>query len=181
MFVIRSIIGGLLLLSLTLALSQPVWGQIQGPFLVTAGPGSWGTTSGAGLVGMSLEVAQRGVSLEALLGIGTNRVQGWALWPRIYLAGERLWPFGELPLFQVTETEIAVDPERGLVKNTYTWQFIGVGVGLVYASSDRSIRVSGGLGVSSGQCLPCGVQAYLSFHIGISFQWGQQEGTGTNE
>lgn len=139
-------------------------------YLVTTGPASWGTIDGSGLIGMSIEVAQQGVSVEAMLGIGTNRVQGWALWPRIYLPGDQWLAFGELPLIQLSETEISIDPDVGLIADTYTWQFIGVGVGVVNARGNRTLRISGGLGVSGGQCLHCKMHGYLSIHIGLSFQ-----------
>lgn len=134
-----------------------------------AGLGSWGTFDGVGLIGMSAEVVQQGVGVEVFLGIGTNRVQGWGLWPRIYLEGETWQPFGELALIQLSETEISIDPDIGLRKNTFTWQFMGVGLGMVYAQKDRLLRASLGLGVTGGQCLVCGMLGYANLHIGFSF------------
>lgn len=149
-----------------------VWGsgvQAQTPYAFSAGPSAWGSWDGAGLFGMAAQVEYQGMGLEAFLGIGTNRVQGWGLWPRVYLGGEAWRPFGELPLLQIAETEISIDPQRGLVKNTYTWQFMGLGLGVAYVQGDRSLRAAAGIGVSGGQCAACGMQAYVAIHMGFSF------------
>lgn len=138
-------------------------------YTFSAGPTGWGTSSGMGLIGMAAEVEQQALGLEVFLGIGTNRVQGWALWPRVYLAGETWRPFGELPLVQISETEIQIDPDRGLIKNVYTFQFIGIGLGVGYTQADRTLRLSIGLGATSGQCIQCDVQGYAALHIGFSF------------
>lgn len=135
----------------------------------SGGLDAWGLVSGMGLVGVSAEAEQDGLGLGALLGIGTNRVQGWGLWPRAYLGGEAWRPFGELALVQLSETEIQVDPERGLIANTYTWQFMGVGLGAVYRQDDRHLRASLGMGVTGGQCAVCGLLAYATVQIGFSF------------
>ena len=139
------------------------------PLAFSSGPLAWGTAVGEGLVGMSVEAQQEALGLEVFLGIGTNRVQGWGLWPRVYFSGEGWVPFGELALLQLSETEISVDPNVGLIKNTFTWQFMGLGIGGIFRQEDRLLRVSVGLGVNGGQCLHCGMQAYASVHIGFSF------------
>jgi len=148
----------------------PVWAQEEYDF--SSGPSSWGAMDGSGLIGISAEVEQQDFALEVFLGIGTNRVQGWGLSPRMYLTDrEELWrPFGEFSLIQVVETEILIDPEVGLIKNTFTWQFMGVGLGATYRQNDRMMRVSIGLGVNGGQCLYCQMHAYASLHIGFSFE-----------
>lgn len=136
----------------------------------SSGPSAWGQWgTGAGLIGVFTQVESQGVGLEGFLGIGTNRVQGWALWPRVYLEGGDWRPFGELALVQVSETEISVDPGVGLVKTVYTWQFAGVGLGVAYTQRDRTLSASAGWGVNSGQCLTCAMQGYVALHIGFSF------------
>jgi len=145
-----------------------VLGQADHAF--SGGLDAWGLVSGMGLVGVSAEVEQDELGLGALFGIGTNRVQGWGLWPRAYLeAGEAWRAFGELALVQLSETEIRVDPERGLLANTYTWQFMGVGLGAVYRQDDRHLRASLGMGVTGGQCAVCGMLAYATVQIGFAF------------
>jgi len=153
--------------------------QAQTQYAFSAGPSAWGTWDGTGLIGMAAQVEYQGLALEALVGIGTNRVQGWGLWPRVYLEGtsstaepallDTLRFFGELPLVQLSETQISVDPDRGLVKQVYTWQFMGLGLGAEYLQGDRSLRASAGIGVNGGQCAACGMQAYVAVHIGFSF------------
>jgi len=143
------------------------WAQ-DGAYTFSAGLSSWGTSAGAGLLGMSAEVEQQGMAAEAFLGIGTNRVQGWALWPRVYLVDGTWRPFGELALVQISETELSVDPNVGLKKTTYTWQFMGLGIGIVYAQHDRVLRASVGLGVTGGQCLFCGMAGYAALHLGFA-------------
>ncbi len=156
-----------LLLSL---IASPVWAQEVYDF--SSGPSSWGTTDGSGLIGISAEIEQQDFALEVFLGIGTNRVQGWGLGPRMYLTGtEEVWrPFGEFSLIQISETEISIDPEVGLIKNTFTWQFMGVGLGTSYQQNGRMMRASIGLGVNGGQCLHCQMHAYASLHIGFAFE-----------
>ena len=143
--------------------------QAQTQYAFSAGPSAWGAWDGAGLIGMAAQMEYRGLGLEAFLGIGTNRVQGWGLWPRVYLNDEVWRPLGELALIQITETEISVDPQRGLVKNAYTWQFMGLGLGVAYLQEDRSLRVTAGIGVNGGQCLICTMQGYVALGIGFSF------------
>lgn len=144
-------------------------GAQEGDYRLAAGAGSWGTPAGLGLIGVALEVEQGGLAVEGLWGIGTNRVQGWGLWPRAYLAGEGWRPFGELALVQVSETELSVDPQRGLVRETFTWQFMGVGLGVAHVQGARRLRASLGLGVTGGQCAVCALQPYATVHWGVSF------------
>ncbi len=140
-----------------------------GPYAFSAGPEVWGTSQAEGLLGMGFEIEQDNFGLGLSLGIGTNRVQGWSVLPRVYFAPAAWRPFGELRLVQVSETSIGIDPSVGLVKEAFTWHFVGLGLGVSLGQAERSLQAVLGLGVNGGQCLPCGVQAYASLRIGFAF------------
>lgn len=164
----KRILFGWTLFSLVIA--GGLWAQ-EPAYTFSTGPGAWGLADGSGLIGMGAQIERDAVGLEIFWGVGTNRVQGWGLWPRAYLSGpEALWrPFGELALVQVRETEILFDPERGLSLEKYTWQFMGVGLGASYRQGQRRLRASAGLGVTGGQCAACAMKAYAALQFGFSF------------
>lgn len=153
-----------------LALGGPAWSQAP-DYTFSAGPGSWGLVDGSGLIGIGAEAERDAVSLEVFLGLGTNRVQGWGLWPRAYLSGPAVrWrAFGELALVRLAASEVFLDPRRGLVVETFTWQFVGVGLGASYREGERRLRLSLGLGVTAGQCAACGMKAYAALGFGYAF------------
>jgi hypothetical protein len=135
-----------------------------------AGPGGWATSAGHGLIGMMAEVEYQTMGFGVLVGIGTNRVQGWSLLPRIYVDAPDAWRlFGEMPLIQVVEAEISIVPDVGLVKDVYTWQYIGIGFGAEYEAEGRTLKASVGFGATSGQCLPCLATGYVGLQIGFKF------------
>ncbi|MBI3460643.1 hypothetical protein HY009_06925 [Candidatus Acetothermia bacterium] len=139
-------------------------------YQVSIGPSGWSAASEAGLIGVSAEVEliEESASVEGVWGLGEHCAQGWALWPRLYLVDKSsTWrPFGELGLAQFTDLQLRLDLHCGSMEKHSGWRFVGLGLGMVYRLGERMLRLSGGVGLTIGQCPMCGISVYLAIRVG---------------
>jgi len=139
-------------------------------YQVSVGPSGWSAAGGAGLIGVSAEaeLIEESASVENIWGLGEHCAQGWALWPRLYLVDiSNTWrPFGELVLAQLTDLQLRLDPVCGSIGKHSGWRFVGLGLGMVYRMGERTLRLSGGVGLTIGQCPACGISVYLAIRVG---------------